>query len=416
MGKRKAAKRRPFGSIVERKGRPGYYVRFTVHGTRVERAGGPTRAVARKLLAATEALLASGHTLQDVLASVFSESVGARLTFKAAAGLYLEYASARKRESTLKRDAQRLRTMSAAPWANAPLSSLRPDVLMAWFTDREKPRKVTRLRERRADETPQEYRRAKDKTEEAERPGTSSATLNRYRALGSALYSWAARAGHVERGTNPFRMTEAYSERGRERVTFLVAEECAGLLDSCPDLLRPLVLAALHTGARRGELLGLEWRDVDRERQELFLRPENEKAGRGRTVPLTAELAAEFEYLRGARPLPSIDGTDRVFVNHEGRPIKVEYVRKAFARAVAATDAIKPERKPTVTLHVLRHTAASILATAGVSEFVIGRVLGQSSASVRARYQHLFPETARGAADVLGSALSSAPRRGTKLA
>ncbi len=46
----------------------------------------------------------------DVLASVFSESVGSRLSFKSAAASYLEYASQRKRESTLRTDAQRLRT------------------------------------------------------------------------------------------------------------------------------------------------------------------------------------------------------------------------------------------------------------------------------------------------------------------
>lgn len=121
-------------------------------------------------------------------------------------------------------------------------------------------------------------------------------------------------------------------------------------------------------------------------------------------MTLPAALVETLKALADARPRIEAEGTDRVFVDAGGAPMKIEYVRKAFARAVAGADEIAVAKKPLVVLHVLRHTHASILANAGLSDFEIGRRLGQSSASVRARYQHLFPEVARRAADVVDRA------------
>lgn len=378
------SKRRPFGTIITRPGRPGVYLRFNVQGQRAERAA-PTRAVARSLLTRAEAEARQGATMREVLATVFNESASGRLSFKDACPLYLAHAAGRKKASTLAVDVQRLDTMAEAPWAAVPLASLGAEALTPW---------LNALADR-----------------------SSGATANRYRALGCALLTWAARAGHVPQGHNPFRLTEAHSERGRERVTYLETAEWRALLQACPARLRPLVEFLLFTGARRGEALLLAWRDVDLDRRvetrggqeivrgaEVFFRPENEKAGRGRAVTLPAALVETLKALADARPRIEAEGTDRVFVDAGGAPMKIEYVRKAFARAVAGADEIAVAKKPLVVLHVLRHTHASILANAGLSDFEIGRRLGQSSASVRARYQHLFPEVARRAADVVDRA------------
>lgn len=242
-------KQREWGEVRKRPGRPGYRVRFNAEGRTIERAAGATWAQADKKRRAARALLEAGAPLADVLASVFGDVGGSSLTFRQAAPLYLAFAATRKKPSTLAGDTSRLRILAEAPWAAKRLAQVSPRDLLAW-------------------------------TEARQRGGVSGATINRDLALGSALFKWAERAGHVE--GNPFRKVPRFSEKGRARETYLTAEEALALLDACSPALRPFVLAALHTGCRRGELLALRWRAVDHERRELLVEPASEKAGRGR--------------------------------------------------------------------------------------------------------------------------------------
>ena len=130
--------RRAFGTIKKRGNRPGYYVAFSHNGRRYERAGGPTKAVARKKLNAVHACLEMGQSIGEVLSSVFGEFHGSRLTFRDAAPLYLDYARTRKKPSTLKNDVHRLRLLCAAPWAGEYLAKVTPEAIAAWVQDRRK--------------------------------------------------------------------------------------------------------------------------------------------------------------------------------------------------------------------------------------------------------------------------------------
>ncbi|MCB9829059.1 MAG: tyrosine-type recombinase/integrase [Planctomycetes bacterium] len=170
----------------------------------------------------------------------------------------------------------RLGILNAAPWARKPLGAVTPRDLLAWTAKREAAK-------------------------------VSGSTINRDLALGSALYKRAERAGHVT-GDNPFRKVPRYSEKGRARETYLTAAEARGLIDACSPVLRPIVLAALHTGMRRGELLSLRWRSVDLNRGELVVEPEAEKTGRGRVVSLSRDLLTLLKALRASRPRQAVDG------------------------------------------------------------------------------------------------------------
>lgn len=94
------------------------------------------------------------------------------------------------------------------------------------------------------------------------------------------------------------------------RTRFLSQDELQRLLDACrasesPDLYLAVVLA-ITTGARRGELLGLRWRDVDLVKDVLYLRVDNETTTKGgvRAVRIASQvkpilMTRQAEYRRG---------------------------------------------------------------------------------------------------------------------
>jgi integrase len=339
--------------------------------------------------------LRAGEAIEVVLAEVFGDAHGSRLTFRDAVPLYLAYAETRKKASTLTGDRSRLAFMSRAPWAGEFLTSLRPESLTRWATERAAaPKPAPGVRASTDGTSPRRRARA-----------VSGATVNRDLNLGSALFRWARSMGHVTE--NPFREVRRFSEKGRAREVYLTAPESRALAVSAASFLRPVVVAALSTGMRRGELLALRWRAVDLDRCELHVEPETEKAGRGRTVPLTALLHEELKALKGARNVPALDGSDPVFRCADGSPLTTKVLRVAFCSAVKACEAISHEKRGSVTFHTLRHTAASLMVAAGVPIFDVAKTLGHSTIAVTMRYSHFAPEAGRAAIERLGAALGT---------
>src|SRR5437870_2208924 len=104
---------------------------------------------------------------------------------------------------------------------------------------------------------------------------------------------------------NPFTRGEAIislaDERARERI--LTREEEARLLSKCTGRrahLRPIIIAAIDTGCRLGELLKLKWADIDFDAGLITIQAFNTKTARERTVAITARLNRELETLRAA--------------------------------------------------------------------------------------------------------------------
>lgn len=167
------------------------------------------------------------------------------------------------------------------------------------------------------------------------------------------------------------------------RVRFLSGEERAALLSGCDGALYPVILGALHTGARRSELLALRWTDCDfRGKIVTFWHTKN---GEARTVPMTETLAACLRSL--PRPL---DPEARVF--GEGTP---DALSVAFGRLV------KRLGLRDLRLHDLRHDFASTLTMAGASQRVVMALLGHKDPRMTLRYQHLSPEHLRDTVRVL---------------
>lgn len=207
----------------------------------------------------------------------------------------------------------------------------------------------------------------------------SPATVNRYlAALGDCLtdavreYQWL--------DANPMSRVKKLSEpKGRTR--FLSDTERAALLKASIEgepWLHPLVLVAMTSGGRQGELLGLRWPDVDLQRGAVIFR--DTKNGETRSVPVAG---SALEALRSLAKVRRLDD-DRVFLVTQSR------ADKAFKRALARSG-IEGFR-----FHDLRHTAASYLAMSGATLAEIAEVLGHKTLAMVKRYSHMTDQHTAG--------------------
>jgi len=178
---------------------------------------------------------------------------------------------------------------------------------------------------------------------------------------------------------NPAAYLSLAKERN-ERVRFLNKREIHLLVDAAAPHLRPIIITAVHTGMRRGEILGLRWKAVDLNRGSI--RIEQSKNGEGRYVPISAELRAVLG------ELPSRGAGEFVFPSPVAgaqtkgeRPLRD--IKTAFLRAVRETS-IEDFR-----FHDLRHTFASHLVMSGADLNTVRELLGHKSLKMTLRYAHL---------------------------
>jgi integrase len=169
------------------------------------------------------------------------------------------------------------------------------------------------------------------------------------------------------------------------------------LLDACTEQLdRALLMTAVMTGARRGELLGLTWADVDWDRRRLWIRRsvglggqvKRPKSRRSvRAIALTPTLVAELRRHRMASKAKA--ETDPVFASSTGTPLDGRnLVRVIFEPA------LKRAGLPHMRFHDLRHTFASLLIAQGAHPKYISEQLGHASVQITLdRYGHLFDQS-----------------------
>jgi integrase len=156
------------------------------------------------------------------------------------------------------------------------------------------------------------------------------------------------------------------------------------------DYLTPLVLLALNTGLRRGELLRLRWRDVDLERRVLTVRGEDAKTGQTRHVPLNSEAAAVATTWR-----PTAFDPDAFVFRSCDASKPLAHIRRTWT-GVLAIAVVNMFR-----FHDLRHTFASNLVMAGIDLNTVRELLGHKSVAMTLRYAHLAPEHKAAAVEML---------------
>lgn len=162
------------------------------------------------------------------------------------------------------------------------------------------------------------------------------------------------------------------------------------------DHLHPLVILALHTGCRRGELFGLTWADVDLSRRLLTIRGEGTKSGHTRYVDLNATAVQVLKTWKADRAAClSADALESDLVFPSSAGTRLDNVQTAW-EAVLKAASVSGFR-----FHDLRHTFASRLVMAGVDLNTVRELLGHSDLKMTLRYAHLSPDHRRAAVDRL---------------
>lgn len=154
------------------------------------------------------------------------------------------------------------------------------------------------------------------------------------------------------------------------------------------EWLKQMVVVAVGTGLRRGELLNLRWGDVDLEGGRLFVRNRDDfkaKNGQERAVPLVGDAHNLLREMHEARePIPG----DQVFIDGRNKSPRPDRVSKRFKFYVRK--AKLPERE-NLHFHSLRHTTASWLTMEGAPKKIVADVLGHTTTRMADVYSHLAP-------------------------
>lgn len=232
---------------------------------------------------------------------------------------------------------------------------------------------------------------------------------NRVLALVSVIMTSAERWGYRPSRSNPCRGIGKFRERKMER--FLSAEERARLdavlteaLSASKGQPRYVAHGSIHvirllslTGARSGEITGLQWSMVDLERS--CLRLPDSKTG-AKVIPLTPAAVALLQELATT----ATTGVPWVCAGERGG--SVNNLRRAWL-ALRARAGLEDVR-----LHDLRHSAASDAIAAGVPLALVGAMLGHKHPQTTQRYKHLGDATLQEAARMMGEAIERNTRRG----
>jgi len=298
----------------------------------------------------------------DRIEGIYEEhSISSRLYGKTFADLvqeYIPYAEANKATSTVYKDASRLRRLRRA-FGDKELSEITAHDIERYMQDRRK----------------------------KAQPGT----VNRELALLKHMLHKATDWGYLR--TNPARMIKLFKEPPG-RVRWLNDGERERLLDECrrsPNpLLYPIVLTALYTGMRKGELQRLTWDDVNFEAPISIITIRHTKNNEVRYVPINRDLLPVLRCLFNTRP-----HAHYVFSKPDGTAYGDW--RRSFNTACRQTG-IEHFR-----FHDLRHTFASYLGMSGCNAFEIKALTGHRTLAMVARYTHISDSRLKAAVDGIGT-------------
>lgn len=234
-----------------------------------------------------------------------------------------------------------------------------------------------------------------------EKPLSPRSVHYHHRLLKQAL-KYAVHQGYL--GRNPCDLVYPPSPKGKPMRTLTQSEVTDLLIAASSSIHYPIIYAAVSTGLRQAELLGLRWRDIDTASRSIsvnrvlykrrgvcqFNEPKTPHSRR--RVSMTSKLA-EFlsEYrLERERLYHEIGRTitldDLVFANYEGKPVDPGVLTHNFARIA------KRAGLENVRFHDLRHTFASLMLLRGVPAKVISEALGHASVAFTLQvYSHILP-------------------------
>ena len=213
--------------------------------------------------------------------------------------------------------------------------------------------------------------------------GLSAVTVNHDLKLLRKMLNWGIRKGYLnttpfKRGSEPVIQLEREIPRARRLES---EDEEQRLLDAANPRLRAIIIALLDTACRPGEILSLQWRDVNLERRELTVRAVKSKTRTSRIIPLSSRLLSVLE-MRRLDPAGREFGPDAyVFGDAIGQRLKSVQDAWRRARTLAGVGDLQ--------LRDLRHEAGSRFAEAGMPINYVSGMLGHTNLTTTSRYLNI---------------------------
>lgn len=317
--------------VVRKRGKI-WYVDFRHQGRRIVRRVGPSKRQAQDTLRAIERRIKKSEFIAPPELS--------KVRFYEIADDFLRYAKLNKKPSGYQRDFFSIQHFKAF-FGNIQIGRITPGL-------------VERYKEER-------------------RKMVTGSTVNRELTCLKTIFAKAVEAEKTP--TNPVRKVKMFPDPAT-RLRFLSRDEARSLVEACDDVMRPIVVLALHTGMRRGEILNLRWADIDLDNRLIWLA--ETKSGRAEYAPMNDEVVKALKGIKRDVSNP--------FVFMRGEKEHYRDFGQRFASSLqraGITDC---------TFHTLRHTYASHLVMAGVDLATVRELMRHRSYETTLRYAHLAPE------------------------
>lgn len=330
-----------------------WWIDFYHQGKRVRRKVGPSKRVAEMALAGIQVKISKN----DFLGICEPK----RILFKDFADEYLEYSKANKARSSYDRDVTTIDRHLVPLWGDLDLTRITTKMIEEY--------KMARL--------------------ESVTPSTLNRELNTVKNMFNKATEW----GYLRE--SPAKVTK-WIKTSKGSIRFLSRDEADRFLEMCKGSnnqhFHAIVVVAVNTGMRRGEILRLRWEDVDfkRSRLQVVSREDGHtKNYESRTVPMNRVVSDLL------RKHPRRLDSPFVFCNINGDPFAD--VDTSFATALRRSGV------PHFRFHDLRHTFASWLVMGGVDLRTVQELLGHKDIRMTMRYAHLAPDHMSRAVAILES-------------
>jgi integrase len=246
---------------------------------------------------------------------------------------------------------------------------------------------ATHARRRRTKKGARQQFGAKPATEDQKRARRASA--NRVLTILKAILNKALE-DELTTDSTAWKNVKPFKNADAPRVRFLTEAESTRLINAGGQDFQALVLAALFTGARYGELTALTVADVNPDAAIVFIKPS--KGGQARHIPLSPSGLDFFKTTIAGKA-----GEALVFTKADCKA----WGKNHHVRALEAA-CEKAKITPAISFHELRHTYASLLAQAGADLLTISKLLGHADTRVTSRhYAHLCDRTLANAVNAL---------------
>lgn len=186
-------------------------------------------------------------------------------------------------------------------------------------------------------------------------------------------------------GKNPVKDVKFFQER-QFIIRILDREEIKKLINASTGYLRAMIILALNTGMRKGEILNLKWNDIDFIEDYIYIK--ETKSNVIRKIPINSIVRTTLKGIKREN--------DFVFYSPKTETRFIDFFRsfKSACRKVDIND---------LRFHDLRHTAATLMVMGGIDLVTVSQILGHSTIQMTMKYAHPTPENKRKAVNVLGA-------------